>query len=332
MGVFYDKVRITLSLQSMDGRPVPLLVSKGVEPGENVREPIELTIMDNGRTRSVLVIPSTSIKGVLRTIAYPLLKHLAESNKLSGLAKYSAILHEEDIGGRYWHTLRLCGENKKLTSEEIKELSSLISESLRREDMLKIVYSTLGRNIVAIRRQGGGRVRLEVKPNIARSLEKDLCSCLSNNNCRNLVELVLSYHCPLDRLFGSQYFKGKMSVKSILIDHEHYQRVPRPHVAIDRAKQVKVEQALYVDHVVYVNKLDVEVVVYDIEQGGSEELLLNLLLDYVEKAGIHLGSGKSTGYGYLRLVEKKIRRISYDELHKRLEEKKIDEVVDKMIS
>ena len=45
-----------------------------------------------------------------------------------------------------------------------------------------------------------------------------------------------------------------------------------------------------------------------------------------------MGSGKSTGYGYLRLVEKKIRRVSYDELHKRLEEKKIDEVVDKMIS
>ena len=331
MNKFYDKVKITLSLQSVDGKPIPLLISKGVEPGENIREPIELTIVDNGRTRSILVIPSTSIKGVLRTIAYSLLKHLAKSNKLSGLARYSAILHEERIGESYWHIQGLCGESKKLESEEVKELSLMISESLRREDVLKVANSSLGRNIVNIKRLSEGQVKLEVESHIVESIEENLCTCLENDNCRKLVELVLSYHCPLDRLFGSQYFKGKISIKSILVDQEHYHGMPRPHVAIDRAKQIKVEQALFVDYVVYVDKLNIEIIVYDVEQGGPEELLLNSLLDYMEKIGIHIGASKSTGYGHLMLVEKRIDKISYKELHQQLIQGNIDKVIEKFL-
>jgi len=67
----------------------PILIGKGVEPGENIRE--VLTIEYQGQTR--FIIPSSSIKGVFRKISYSILMRMVE--KLPTIYKYSALSHME---------------------------------------------------------------------------------------------------------------------------------------------------------------------------------------------------------------------------------------------
>lgn len=333
MSQIFDKVKISLTLQGLDGKPVPLLVGRGVETGENIREPIELSIE---QIRTVVLIPSTSIKGVLRSIAYSLMKQLARTGIFNGLAKYSALLHEETMEKRTWHIDGIEDKLKRLYGDKYKdilsgELLEQLQANTRNQDILRIAYSSLGRDVVVVRREHG-RIIFELSNDMKNYVEEgNLKKCFEISSCMRFVDLIFSYYCPLDRLFGSQYFKGKMNIKSALLSEDKYMKMPRTHVAINRNKQVKEEKALYIDRIIYVKELNIELTIYDLEENSPEEKLLNSLLDYIKNVGIQLGGGKSIGYGYMILADRKIEKINYEKLHQQYIQGNIDEIIEKIM-
>ena len=313
MAKIYDRVNIKVTL-SNENQQAPILIGKGVEPGENVREQLEITL---GNGKKVYVVPSTSIKGALRTIAYNILKHVAGDPGSDifkeNIHRLASMLHTEGGGddekSSIYHVPK---DLSKIEKTDLEELKKQLKKQLDNEIILKMLYSIFKEDAVEFNEE-----LATFKPKIdLDSLDR----CIEDKKCREVVECLLSIHCPLCRLFGSRFYKGKLNVSSVFIDPEKVARIARTHVAIDRRRLVKQEKALYSDRAVMVSEIEMELTALDIEEDSPEEKLLNLVLDYMKEIGIQLGAGKTIGYGYLKAISIDIDRLSYRDLSEKLEE------------
>lgn len=292
--MFYDRILLKMTLKPIEpGQSlIPLLVGKGVEPGENVREPLVLDVKDGNTYKRVALIPGSTIKGILRTTAYAIAKTMIPCIS-DPIVKHALETHSEELYAKTIHDL------EKLKNGD-PQLYARLAEELSDPNTRVLVRETLG-------------VDNNTIDNVVDSLNKGKIL----DDYSQIIDFILAYNCPIDRLFGSKYFKGKLSVKTILleIDGEKTRTGTRYHVAIDRMSQKNLEQSLYEDHLIYLKEIPVEITILEIDEASPEYKLLEHLKEYIQKIGVHIGTSKSTGYGPLKAETIHEHKISYSKLH-----------------
>ena len=124
---------------------------------------------------------------------------------------------------------------------------------------------------------------------------------------RDHIEIALSTKCPLERLYGSQYRAANIIFLDTFI--ENAKLIQLPHVAIDR-KTGKAKSG----HLFYENAIQRGTLVnlYMIDhtlRNSPERKLLEETINIVKELGIHLGTGKSRGLGFLALNNVNLEEI-----------------------
>jgi len=129
------------------------------------------------------------------------------------------------------------------------------------------------------------------------------------NDVKKLVELYKEYKCPIERLYGGKYFAGAVTFSDTVL--ENFGLEQRFHVSIDRKTRKSLEKNLFAEEIVYVNSVEVKVIVR-----GEFELWRNTL-KFLRDVGYFIGAGKSRGIGYIRLDDKESVYAEVKELSER---------------
>ncbi|AAY81339.1 RAMP superfamily CRISPR-associated protein [Sulfolobus acidocaldarius] len=127
-----------------------------------------------------------------------------------------------------------------------------------------------------------------------------------SNDRKEMVRLYLLWNCPVERLYGSEYFASALTISDSVIRQADI--VERTHVVIDRKNKKNLEGHLFTEEILNVYKIDVNVVLRDSSQGnskqaGQSELWLKTL-KFMVNVGTFVGGGKSRGIGLMVLDQK----------------------------
>ena len=130
----------------------------------------------------------------------------------------------------------------------------------------------------------------------------------NEENENEFVKLYKEFNCPIERLYGGEYFAGAITISDTVIKAEIDQRT---HVTIDRKSRKGIENHLFSEEIVNVSSVEVFVVVR-----GEFELWKNTL-KFLRDLGYFIGAGKSRGIGYIKLDEKESMFAEVDNLNKK---------------
>lgn len=126
------------------------------------------------------------------------------------------------------------------------------------------------------------------------------------NDQKGLVKLYGEWNCPLERLYGSEYFAGAITISDTLISSG---LVERTHVVIDRKTRknlVKNSKGfLYTEQIIDVNSVDVKVIIRTDRDDVVE--LWKKTLKFMSEVGTFIGGGKTRGIGFIKLDLKESR-------------------------
>jgi CRISPR/Cas system CSM-associated protein Csm3 (group 7 of RAMP superfamily) len=243
-----DRALITLHL-----RPItPLHVGRG--GAEFLNEIVQFDV--NGRT--LPIIPSESIKGVMRSLATRLATHITFPDPD---AEASKRYHRKDV--------------HEVEGEELKEI--------------------------------------EVKAEGLRTLfEPQQWDEVKDGK----VELYLSIHCPICRLFGSRHIAGKLLFHDGIPTAEAHLSTYTG-ISINRETRTIEKGRLFkIQYIVPTNNLCFRtVIIADNIKGTPEAKLLALLLESIINEGLKLGGQKSRGFGLMELERNRESEVKYVEFN-----------------
>jgi CRISPR-associated RAMP protein (TIGR02581 family) len=242
-----DRALITLHLKPV----TPLHVGRGGT--EFLNETIQFGV--NGRT--LPIIPSESIKGVMRSLATRLARHITFDSDVEASLRY----HRKDV--------------HDVIGEEVKEIE-VKAEGLR--DLFEPQQWD------------------EVKD--------------------KKVELYLSIHCPICRLFGSRYIAGKLLFHDGIPTTEAHLSTYTG-ISINRKTRTIEKGRLFkIQYIAPTNNLFFKtVIIVDNIQGTPEAKLLALLLECIINEGLKLGGQKSRGFGLMELkrnIEPEVKYVEFN--------------------
>lgn len=144
---------------------------------------------------------------------------------------------------------------------------------------------------------------------------------LENKNDENVRKerkrFIAMWNCPVERLYGSEYFASAVTFSDTLIDAEINQRT---HVVIDRKTRKSEEKHLYSEQIVNVNSVRVKVIVRDRINDWIKTL------KFLSEFGTFVGGGKSRGIGYAVLDWKESEYAEIDGLTRKIMFKPLDEL------
>lgn len=120
-----------------------------------------------------------------------------------------------------------------------------------------------------------------------------------------LQRFIAMLNCPIERLYGSEYFASAVTFSDTLIDAGINLRT---HAVIDRVTGGVREQHLFKEEIVDVKSVSVKVIVRD----GIKEWLETL--KFLSQVGTFIGGGKSRGIGYAALDLKESEYAKIDSL------------------
>ncbi|ACP54866.1 RAMP superfamily CRISPR-associated protein [Saccharolobus islandicus] len=116
---------------------------------------------------------------------------------------------------------------------------------------------------------------------------------LTSESLNELREIYNEYNCPIERLYGSNYFAGDITISDSLITSASV--TERTHVTIDRKSKKSSEKHLFIEEVVNTEKIGVKVIV------RNEFELWRNTLKFLKEVGYFMGGSKSRGIGYIVL-------------------------------
>ncbi|QGA53983.1 hypothetical protein GFS03_05025 [Sulfolobus sp. E5-1-F] len=119
---------------------------------------------------------------------------------------------------------------------------------------------------------------------------------LDSGSLTDLMKLYNEYNCPIERLYGSNYFAGGITISdSVIRDSRIMERI---HVTIERKSKKGSEGHLFGEEIVDTEKIEVRVIV------RNEFELWKNTLKFLKEIGYFIGGSKSRGIGYIVLDEK----------------------------
>lgn len=113
---------------------------------------------------------------------------------------------------------------------------------------------------------------------------------------------IAMWNCPIERLYGSEYFASAVTFSDTLIDANINERT---HTVIDRKTRKSKEKHLFREQIVDVKSVSVKVIV----RGRLEEWFKTL--EFMSVVGTFIGGSKSRGIGYAQLD---LRESEYAEM------------------
>lgn len=120
-----------------------------------------------------------------------------------------------------------------------------------------------------------------------------------------LPEFLLSFKCPICRLFGSQFFAGKMTFYDMIIEGD-FELEQYTLSSIERNRKKVAEDHLFT--VISIKpcedlRIKLKVVIDNIVHEKVDSLLLKVLMQFILKFGVQIGGLKSKGFGRVILLE-----------------------------
>lgn len=142
-----------------------------------------------------------------------------------------------------------------------------------------------------------------------------------NQFAEEFKEIYLSWNCPAERLYGSQYFASLVNFSdSVFSSMSDY----RPHVVINRRTRTQEEKHLFKEQIVYPGKVNLKVL---LRYSSEDDIPFKVWMDtlkFVEKVGIFIGASKSRGIGYTKLIKSESTMAKIEGLDKEVKWEKLN--------
>jgi len=122
------------------------------------------------------------------------------------------------------------------------------------------------------------------------------------------LEPMLAMLCPICRLWGAPGLRSKVIIKDVLI--KGFKVHPYTRVSIDRRSNTQMPGRLFSIEKIYIDSINVEMIVNNVVPKSSEALILATLIEYIDKVGISIGGMKSIGFGHAKL-DKQGSQVTY---------------------
>ncbi|WP_338602831.1 RAMP superfamily CRISPR-associated protein [Sulfolobus tengchongensis] len=117
----------------------------------------------------------------------------------------------------------------------------------------------------------------------------------SHDKKTEFAKLVEMWNCPVEKIYGSEYFAGSITISDSIV----YSGVlSRTHAVIDRKSKKVLERHLYTEHIVDVNSVNVNLILRDYIKEWLDTLR------FMANVGTFIGGSKSRGIGYIKLDTK----------------------------
>jgi len=222
------------------------------------------------------VIPSHSIKGILRHISEYVAKASATTGKELEHALLRAHCEVENEGIRH-----ICSSNDDLSIINNYISNILNDRSLARryipEDSIDEVSSKF--------EEGGIREVIEVEP-------------------------IAAIKCPICRLYGGNGLGGKVYIRDIVIKNGKVTVISR--ASIERPTGKVREGSLFSVEVLIVPKLELTIVIDDLKPRTTEAYIIACTLEWLASIGLSIGGMKTSGIGHYLLDTKESRGYLID--------------------
>lgn len=264
----------------------PLHIGVGETVLERHRKLLKIKLI-NGM--EVPIIPSSSIKGALRSIS----ERIAKNMMFKDVIKNDAVkLHVEKAEITH-------DKSNELFEEYVKN----IIEKLKIDKKHEMVALT----------------------DLPEDKISELISKFELGGIKGLIEegfikyfdLYLAMNCPICRLYGAPRLAGKMKLSDAL-PLKNIETKFRTHTSIDRKSMTVKEHYLYTLELLEpITNFQLELICDNVMPGESDAKLLAATLDYIKKLGLQLGGRKSIGLGLMRISNQtKCTYINFKELEK----------------
>ena len=236
-----------------------------------------------GGSSTTYLIPSTSLKGVLRRIADHIGKSLARNPRNLEEALLKCHCETEDSGIRHVG----CSDS------ELKLISEYVEKSFRDGSIQRF----LSEDVIERTR------RMLRNSKVLQVLRKN-----------HALEPLLAFRCPICRLYGGPGLGGKVFVNNVVITDGSASFITR--ASIERVSGRVREGALFTVEALTLPKFEVTLIVENIELNTLEPLIIAGTLEWLLKLGLEVGGMKSTGLGHYRLstTESKGLIINYNNI------------------
>ncbi|MEM2169776.1 MAG: RAMP superfamily CRISPR-associated protein [Candidatus Nezhaarchaeales archaeon] len=222
------------------------------------------------------LIPSSTWKGVFRSISERIAKSMEFKDKLADLAVKS---FEEDLKASYRVNKEFCSE---------------VLNVLRGNRSTVIPYSK--EELIEIAEQSGFTLE-----EIGEIMEKGFNT---RDNLYRLSESILAFHCPIGRLYGNQLLAGKLRfLDTILRTSDGTKLHERTSVAIDRYSGKVRERAFFILESIIGERVWLRIIADNLTPRANDSRLFALTLRAIKELGLSLGARKSAGMGLLTLSD-----------------------------
>ncbi len=271
--VLRSRLVLKLILKS-DASPL-LHVGSGTTLGTEVLQVLKVR---NTEGKYVYLIPSHSIKGILRRISELVAKAVAIKSSNNSLEYLLMRSHCEIEGEGIRH---VCGSNDDLRVINDYVLNILSNEVeatkyIPRESLEEVIRNFKERGLISTR---------EVEP-------------------------ILASKCPICRLYGGPGIGGRVYILDIVIKEATSHFVMR--TSIERVSGRVREAALFTVETVVVPKIELNITIENIELGSTEAKIIAGTLEWLSKVGISIGGMKSVGLGHYILEAQESRGTLID--------------------
>ncbi|QIW22832.1 hypothetical protein EWF20_00740 [Sulfolobus sp. S-194] len=130
-------------------------------------------------------------------------------------------------------------------------------------------------------------------------------------------KFIAMWNCPIERLYGSEYFASAVTFSDTLIKAGITERF---HATIDRKTKKGMERYLFREQIVDVKSVNAKIIVRD----RIEEWVKTL--KFLSDVGTFIGGGKSRGIGYAMLDWKESEYAEVDKLTRKITFRPLEEL------
>ncbi len=236
-------------------------VGSGFSLGAEVLQVLKVT---DSSGRYVYLIPSHSIKGVLRRISELIAKESALSTSFNSLEYALMRAHCEVEGEGLRH---VCSNEQDLRV------------------IRKYVDSVLSNEAEATK-----YVPKDSLEEVRRSLKRE--GLIGTRE----VEPILATKCPICRLYGGPGLGGKVFIPDVVLREGRSVLITR--TSIERATSKVREVALFTLEALILPEFEVAVIIEDLVPGSAEAKIIAGTLEWLANVGLELGGMKSVGLGH----------------------------------
>jgi len=269
-----------------------------VELSMSLQEPLHIGSGDFGARRALLrlnnhvVIPSSTWKGALRSIAENLARSMVES--LTGLERLAILCYSEENRGIMYEW-----DDKHVG----KYLNGLDIETFRRE--YERTRASFKENLLdQLRKYKQGQTLNYLGEELLTMLDigysPETIEEADETKLTKMFEDYLASKCPIGSLFGNSVLSGKVRIMDTILNHVTTDE--RPGVGINRKSGKAQDNALYFTETVSAGtEVKLRLIADNLYHGKTDAKIFAGILEWIKEIGLNVGGRKSAGLGLMEL-------------------------------